>query len=426
MIYSFTVRNFLSVADEQTISFASTSDKTMRDILTVEVKPNCFINKLGIFYGANASGKTNILYAMEAAFEILFQPKNDKSQAMRFTPFALRKNEPTYFKLIFFKEGVQYDYEVSYNGNHILFENLDYYPNNVKALFYHRDFTGDDTQPHIEFGSTLKLSAKTKQTLREDTFNNHSVLSTFGKKSLKEDAALFANLYNWVHRYVHNVNGDKQNRYMIAEMNDVCNDNAKKQFYLNLLRKADFNITDFRVIENTDIVPQNLLDAVSALSIPDDQKFNIMHDVIFTNHSVNGDFNIESNDQSMGTLRYIERLDYLYDMIMGNHIYLLDEIGSNLHYDLTVYYLNLFLMNSQPQSQLIFATHNIMLLDEDFVRRDMVYLVDKDSQTAESQYTRVCDMGLHKNLSLFKAYKIGKLGAVPEMGSLYLNTKSEC
>lgn len=67
-----------------------------------------------------------------------------------------------------------------------------------------------------------------------------------------------------------------------------------------------------------------------------------------------------------------------------------------------------------------------MLLDEDFVRRDMVYLADKDSQTAESQYTRVCDMGLHKNLSLFKAYKIGKLGAVPEMGSFYLNTKSEC
>ena len=182
MIYSFTVRNFLSVADEQTISFASTSDKTMRDILTVEVKPNCFINKLGIFYGANASGKTNILYAMETAFEILFQPKNDKSQAMRFTPFALRKNETTYFKLIFFKEGVQYDYEVSYNGNHILFENLDYYPNNVKALFYHRDFTGDDTQTHIEFGSTLKLSAKTKQTIREDKFKKESVLSTFGKK----------------------------------------------------------------------------------------------------------------------------------------------------------------------------------------------------------------------------------------------------
>lgn len=426
MIHSFTVRNFLSIADEQTISFVSTSDKTMRDILTVEVKPNCFINKLGIFYGANASGKTNLLYAIEAAFYILFHSCNNKSQSILFTPFALRKNEPTYFKLTFFKEGVQYDYEVSYNENHIIFENLDYYPNNIKALFYRRNFTGNDTQPQIEFGSTLKLRAKTKQSLCENTFNNHSVLSTFGKISLKEDATLFASLFNWVHRYVHNVNGDKENRYMISEMNDVCNDNAKKQFYLNLLHKADFNISDFRIIENNDKIPQTILDAVLSSPIPDDQKFSMMHDVVFTNHSISGDFNINTTYQSMGTLRYIERLDYLYDMINENHIYLLDEIGSHMHYDLTVYYLNLFLMNSQPQSQLIFATHNLMLLDEDFVRRDMVYLADKDPQNAESRYTRVSDMGLHKNLSLFKAYKIGKLGAVPEMGSFYLHTKTEC
>ena len=70
MIYSFTVKNFLSIAEEQTVSFASTSDKTMRDVLTVEVKPNCFINKLGIFYGANASGKSNMLFAMEAVFDL--------------------------------------------------------------------------------------------------------------------------------------------------------------------------------------------------------------------------------------------------------------------------------------------------------------------------------------------------------------------
>lgn len=426
MIYSFTVKNFLSIAEEQTVSFASTSDKTMRDVLTVEVKPNCFINKLGIFYGANASGKSNMLYAMEAVFDLLYQPRTDKAQRLGYAPFALKKGEPTYFKIIFFKGSIQYDYEVSYCGTHIISEDLYYYPQKSKALFYHRVFTGDDTQPLIEFGSTLKLYAKTKQALRDNTLNNHSVLSTFGKLSLKEDAVLFADLYNWVHRYVHEVNGDKEKRYMVSEMNAICNDENKKTFYLELLRKADFNIRDFNIIDDKDSLPQKLLEFVSSAKMPEDQKFSLMHDVVFANHSINGDFNVDSSAQSIGTLRFIERLDYLYDMIKENHIYLLDEIGSNLHPDLTVYYLNLFLMNSQPQSQLLFATHNILLLDEDFVRRDMVYLTDKDTQTAESRYTRVCDMGLHKNLSLFKAYKIGKLGAVPEIGSFYLNTESNC
>lgn len=425
MIYSFTVKNFLSIAEEQTVSFASTSDKTMRDVLTVEVKPNCFINKLGIFYGANASGKSNMLYAMEAVFDLLYQPRTDKAQRLGYAPFALKKGEPTYFKIIFFKGSIQYDYEVSYCGTHIISEDLYYYPQKSKALFYRRVFTGNDTQPLIEFGSTLKLYAKTKQALRDNTFNNHSVLSTFGKLSLKEDVAPFAELYNWIQHYIHEVNGDKTTRYMVSEINEVCNDKDKKQFYLKLLGKADFNIKDFNVVDRNKL-PQEILEAISSSDISEDRKFSLTHDVVFTNHSINGDFNIDSMAQSIGTRRYIERLDYLYDMIKENHIYLLDEIGSNLHPDLTVYYLNLFLMNSQPQSQLLFATHNILLLDEDFVRRDMVYLTDKDTQTAESRYTRVCDMGLHKNLSLFKAYKIGKLGAVPEIGSFYLNTESNC
>lgn len=420
MIHSFTVKNFLSIAEEQTISFASTADKTKRELLTVEVKPNCFINKLGIFYGANAAGKSNMLFAMEAVFLLLYRYYTDKSKTMTYTPFALKKGEPTNFKITFFKEHVQYDYEISYCQTHIIYENLYYYPNRGKALFYHREFTGPDTQSIITFGSTLHLQAKTKQALLENTWNNHSVLGTCGKLSLTEDAQPFTDLHQWIQKYVHNVNEDAS-RSTVSEMDTICKDEKKKKFYLELLHKADFNIKDFSIIEKTDHIPAELLEFLSSPDIPEEHKFTLMHDVLFTSNSINGSFNVKLAWQSLGTKTFLSRLKYLYDLITGNHIYLLDEIGSNLHHELTVYYLKLFLMNSQPQSQLIFATQNILLLDEDFIRRDMVYLADKDIQTAESHYTRVCDMGLHKNLSLFKAYKIGKLGATPSLRSSYLD-----
>ena len=60
MIYSFYVENFLSIRDRQEISFVTTADKTVRDLVAVEVKPNVYINKLGIFYGANASHSLEI------------------------------------------------------------------------------------------------------------------------------------------------------------------------------------------------------------------------------------------------------------------------------------------------------------------------------------------------------------------------------
>lgn len=172
-------------------------------------------------------------------------------------------------------------------------------------------------------------------------------------------------------------------------------------------------------------MPTHYVEQIRSSNIPDDEKFSFLNDVSFTNHSNNGDFEVKSRYQSDGTKRFTELMDYLYDLVKENHIYFFDELGNRLHYDLMVFYISIMLHNSD-QSQLFFTTHNILLLEEDFIRRDMVYLAEKDNVNAESSYTRVSDMGLHKNLSLYNAYKIGRLGAKPDLGSPYLDNINEC
>ena len=425
MIYSFTVENFLSIKERQTVSFAtSKSDKTFRDLVAVEVKPDVYINKLGVFYGANASGKSNIIFAMTTLFNLLRVPQTEKQASVfNYYPFALTKEVPTYFKIVFFKDGVQYDYEVTYCQTHILSESLHFYPTRSKALFYARKFVNADTQPEIEFGSKLGLYAKTKQTICEQTFNNHTVLSTFAKVSLKEDAIKITNLYNWILSHYHSEDSDTMHQKMIAEMNDVAADPIKKKFYLYMLQKADFNIVNFSVVDDDKGLSQDMLDMIKKL--PAENWMPLLKDVIFTNHCKDGDFDIKSNMQSIGTRRFAGLIGALYDMVMSNHVYFMDEIGIRLHNDLMAFYLSTFLHNSN-QSQIFFTTHNIMLLEEDFVRRDMVYLVEKNPDTAVSSYARVSDVGLHKNLSLYNAYKIGRLGAKPDLGSPYLDDVNEC
>ena len=97
---------------------------------------------------------------------------------------------------------------------------------------------------------------------------------------------------------------------------------------------------------------------------------------------------------------------------------MIDEIDSELHDDLLLYFLNAFVLNSQ-KSQLIFTTQETALLDEDLLNthRDFVFIAEKDRDGAYSTYTRVDEFGLHKNLSLYNAYKTGRLGAVPQVGS---------
>ena len=110
----------------------------------------------------------------------------------------------------------------------------------------------------------------------------------------------------------------------------------------------------------------------------------------------------------MGTIQYIKELRFLYDLITGYHIYLLDELDEDLHYDLLLYYLNVFIYNSE-QSQLLFTSQETSLLAEELLNehRDLVWFVEKDRDTASSLYSRGDTFGLHKNLSLYNSYKIG-------------------
>ena len=155
---------------------------------------------------------------------------------------------------------------------------------------------------------------------------------------------------------------------------------------MQLLKKADFNILDFDY-------------RIEEIPWRENSSVSIKHeDVRFLNASDEGKFYLDDSSQSKGTKRFLMILDFLYDMVTGNHVYMMDELDVELHYDLLLYFLNVFLYNSY-ESQLIF--------------------------TSASKFTRADQFGLHKNLSLFRSYKIGKLGAVPSLGSFLVDLNEE-
>lgn len=339
-----------------------------------------------------------MLKALNNVFRLLFISSDNRNKPVcSEAPFALTADKPTRMYVSFYADSVRYDYTIVYTIDHIVREELLYYPKKSKSLFYERDYTGADSQSRIKFGTSVGIKGRTLDTLMENTLNNHSVLSTYGKVALSEDALKLASLYNWIRTHIHGIaDGEPELPQLLKE---VEKDPRKKRFFLEMLKKADFNITGFSVVSNGD-----------------------SEKVEFVNSSNDGVFSLSEATQSSGTIKYLQDLRYLYDAISGEHIYMLDELGEDLHYDLLFYYMQVFIANS-GKSQLFFTSQEVTLLSEDLFNdnRQTVWFVEKSTETASSEYTRADKLGLHKNNSLYKAYRIGKFGAKPALGSPFIN-----
>ena len=423
MIRDFWVKNYLSIRDKQKLSFLA---KGPSSELITEVAEGVFLYKLGILYGPNASGKSNMLIALNEVFRLLVLPKSDANESIdRSIPFILTKNDPIEMHVSFYANGIRYDYDVSFNEKCILSEYLYYYPNKSKALFYERHYVDENVQAEIKFGPSLQLFVKTQDSIRENTLNNHSVLSVCRKAALKEDIAPFNILHSWIMDNYHEVDGDGQKGF-VEILKDAYNSPSKRKFYNIMLQKADLNILEYRPVVEDRFVPSEYRERIQKENIPEEMKEVLLKPTVdsiaFVNNSIDGNFDIPLKWQSKGTLKYIRILDALYDMITSSHVYYLDELGEDLHNDLLYYYLNVFLFNSE-KSQLIITSQETTLLSQDLINenRGVVWFVEKNKETASSEYSRGDSFGLHKNLSLYNSYRIGRLGAKPELGSIFIN-----
>ena len=293
MIREFRVKNYLSIRDMQELSFVA---KNGASELVVEVSEGVFLYKLGILYGSNASGKSNMLIALNEVFRLLVQPKSDAAQEIEgFHPFVLTKDEPTQMFVSFYVGGIRYDYNVAFNNKYILNETLWYYPNKSKSLFYERSFVGDNLQADIKFGSSLKLLVRTQDSIRENTLNNHSVLSVCRKTALKDDIAPFTNLHSRIMETYHEVDGDAD-KGLVEILKAAYGNPRKRRFYNTMLQKADLNIMEYRPVIEDRIVPEEYRNRIMVENISDDAKEALLrptsHSVAFVNHSIGGDFTI--------------------------------------------------------------------------------------------------------------------------------------
>ena len=433
MIAEFSIENFFSIKSVQKISFEPSADTFMSDEYSCEVKDGVRLLKLGIIYGANASGKTNILNAIEFFKILVLRMPKDRTEKTGVVPFLLddtSRNEKTKMSMAFYINQSKYILSFELDAKQIYSETLIVYDSIRPTKLYNRSYDDATDFTTIDFGVNLKMTKKSQDVISGNTINNCSVLAAFGKSNVERTR--LNDVYDYFANQVKYVLAPPMSlsSYVKTQL-DKDERGELKKFILNFLKASDFNIEDVALHEDEELITPELEQLIQNAPIDKDAKAEMLRKGKITNTELTfkhkaGDkiYDLSEEYESNGTMRFLGMAVILNYLLKTNRFVPIDEVETSIHYELLAYFIKVFLANSDGTSQMLLTTHDINLLNEGFIRRDTIWFTDKD-ELGETKILRLSSLGLHKNLSPYNAYKQGKLVKLPFLGSQYLDINGQ-
>ena len=427
MIINFSVENFGSIKEKQTLSFLANKSDHLEDYYIIEPIKGLRLNKLALIYGANASGKTTVLKALDFLRDICTEPFDKKTEKFDFEPFLFDEKTPiqnTKFELEFVQNGIRYFYEVELNKNCIVKEKL-YNFNPNKALVFERNTDEQKELTSIKFGSKIPKRKTLEDNLEIFTLWNNTVLGGFLKANIESE--LLKNFLDLLKIDLYPTLSNNVNaRLFITSI--IANDIINKNHIAKFLKIADFNISTLIIKREKEFIPKSIIDESEFFIRTENgiavEMNAIENNNVYFNHTVNGkNFTLPIDLESDGTQKYFELSGILGMLILGICIIPIDELESSLHPDLFNHFLLTYLVNGKKESQLIATTHNREILNNrDLFRDDAIWFTDKNEDSATELYS-LADFDssvVRDTTNVLNAYKSGKLGGVPNLGDYYI------
>lgn len=434
MIVNFSVQNFGSIKDKQTLSFEADKSTHLEDHFIISAAGGLRLLKLALIYGANASGKTTILKAMEFLRDLVLEPAEKKTDNLEFSPFLFDSETPKQNSIIsidFIQNEVRYFYEVELNKNAISREELNFFnPNKANVFKRTTDINKQFTE--ITFGSKIKKDKTVEKNLEANTLWNNTVLGGFLKTNV--DIKELKEAVDWFKNYLRPLIYTKTQLEGFVT-SKIDKGEVSKLDVINILKKADFHISDIVIQEEEKEMPDGLIDFLKRQlkdSPSEIKKLEENGKVTSVNiefeHTVNQvRYSLPIEMESQGTRRFYGFAGLLSMLIKNSVAFPIDELESSLHPELYIHFLLSFLINSK-KSQIIATTHNREILNnKDIFRNDAIWFTDK-SETCATELYSLSDFDssvVRDTSNIFNAYKTGKLGGTPNLGDYYINIDDE-
>ncbi len=427
MLIRFRVRNFRSLKEEQELSLVASSLKGMPEAVTQVEGLNLGLLRLAAIYGANASGKTNVIAALDHMSsavrdsQMYWPPEG----AIPREPFLLdpkSNDDPSSFEVDLLLEGVRLHYGFTLNDREVLQEWLDAYPTGHKPIKKQMWFRREGKA--FTFGKKLAGDNRTIERLTRPN-------SLFVSAAAQNNHEALLPLYRWFEKRLTYLRRERG----ILHMNTakMCQKESFKSSLQSVLNTADLGIAGFEVHEvnafaSPPWIPARMRADMEKMKGAMRKAFAGLEEggeltkrpaLALTHGSTQAGVTLEEHNESAGTLAFLGLLGpVLHALELGGTL-CVDELDASLHPLLALKVVSLF---NDPKinvrnAQIIFTTHDTNLLDKATLRRDQIWFTEKDAEGATHLYP-LTDFKPRKNENLERGYLQGRYGAVPFIGSI--------
>lgn len=410
MLLMFKVRNYTSFKEESILDMRATS-YVQHPSHVIHVDDRLSLLKTTALYGANASGKSNLISAMFFFEQYIFSQfinKNGNEDfeteeagiKMKLEPFSLSDsvNEASEFDIIFLHHGKQIQYGFECTSKEVLNEWL--FINDKKA------FERNGTE--LSFGSKYqKMLGAYKKLPAERLYI--AVLEYFLDEEAKEEVlgdfiSFFSKEYN-VYSEILFESTVKGLAGMIGLSRKLVRNQSYRKKVEQYLRLIDVGI------KRLDVQTETIFDERTGKK-KREKVVRTVHDIYDKDGNPVGEKLFSLRQESTGTLRFLAYIQNIIEMISNGGVFIVDEMSSRLHPLLTKLIVDIFCSEQNEKAQLIFTTHDISLLNKDQFRRDEVVFVDKNERGESSLYA-LSDLKVREDATFSKDYLQGKYGAIP-------------
>lgn len=421
MLLEFRVKNFLSIKDEVCLDLKATNISDFGDTNIVHTD-RYKVLKGAVIYGANSSGKSNLIKAMSTMRRIIFQSfERSSASDLNIQPFLLdtiSSNEPSFFEATFLLNNIKYRYGFELTNSEVKAEWLLEAKKIAEKYLFVREKEGIDVNP--QYKEAIGLEEKTR-----DNALFLAVIDQFNGK-------LASQIMMWFNNFI-TISGLSHERYKAVTFQMLEKKESKnllQSFYNNLdlgfdnveIKKKDFNTNDIPD-DMPEYIVKQLVSDLEGKKIVDVKTLHKKRNPLDNSFS-DVEFDMRSQE-SAGTNKVFNISGPVFDVLTDGGVLVIDELDSSLHPLLTLSITRLFNSSEHnpKNAQLIFSTHDTNLFTYGKFRRDQIYFIEKDKNFSSDLYSLVEYKGdggitVRKDRKFEKDYIQGKYGAIPFIGNV--------
>jgi len=443
VLIEFSIENFRSIKEEVTFSLLASPDKSLEKntFESEALNKGDRLLRTAAIYGANASGKSNLVMASGTLREMVLNSMlNRPGDLLVYTPFKLDEEcleKPTRFKAVFIHNDVHYVYGVAFTGERIVEEFLHYYPRGRKSLIFERK-AGKGEQE-----AKFTKDRRVQKGILDRTLDNMLYLSSSAQQKYEKTMEVF----RWFREEFTVIQKADHPGLMDYTFDLLGRSEEYKKLILETLVAADLGIEDI-LVEYRELpfegLSSKLFGEQGWLSVRESGNKSELVDIKTIhragigngNEIGNGNVNKEweekgrrkgspsvqfdfYEDESEGTKRIFYLVGPFIDALVNGKTLVLDELDLRMHPTLCEYFVRLFQApyRNKKNAQLVFTTHDVNLLDLNLFRRDQVWFTEKDHDTGSTELFSLTEFSPRRDKNIRKGYLAGRYGALPFIGA---------